>query len=183
MNDTFSPRAPLFNGWRLTGWGSLLALLVLPAMAMQMTSEVNWTVGDFVFAAILLSCLGGIAELAVRFTRHGALRIGYLLTGFTAFITCWSNAAVGIIGDDDTVNVFFFVMVAVGLVAGAFLRFRPASMRWIAVLLAIGQYAVGVAALIMMPGHAVEWGFLTFFVLLWLAASWSFHRGSILPTV
>jgi len=178
MNDRTSPRPTLFNGWRIAGWGSALALLLLPAMAMQFTEEVNWTASDFVFAAILLGFVGTVIELAARFARPGTARIGYMLAGLTAFLTFWSNAAVGIIGDEDAVNVFFFLMVLAALVAGMMVRFRAGPMRWIAVMLAIGQYAVGIAALSMMPGHAVEWGFLTFFALLWLSAAWCFHSAA-----
>ena len=181
MNDPSSPCGPLSNGWRIAGWGSLLALLMLPALAMQMTSEVNWTAGDFVFAAILLGFVGTVIELSARFARPGAPRIGYLIAGFTAFFTFWSNAAVGIIGDEDSVNVFFFLMVAGAILAAMVVRFRTATMRWITVLLAFGQYAVGIAALRMMPGHAVEWGFLTLFALLWLTAAWCFNRAVIKP--
>ncbi|RYD45606.1 MAG: hypothetical protein EOP63_00620 [Sphingomonadales bacterium] len=179
MNDISARRAPLLNGWRIAGWGSLLALLMLPALAMQITGEVNWTAGDFVFAAVLLGFVGTMVELAVRFARPGAPRIGYIIAGFTTFFTCWSNAAVGIIGDEDSVNVFFFHMVVVAIVAAMVVRFRPGAMRWIAVSLAIGQYAVGIAALNMMPGHAVEWGFLTIFAFLWLTAAWCFHRAAV----
>ena len=182
MNDLSSPRAPLFNGWRIVGWGSLLALLMLPALAMQMTGEVNWTAGDFVFSAILLGFIGTVVELAARFARPGALRIGYLIAGFTAFFTFWSNAAVGIIGDEDSVNVFFFLMVAGAILAAMVVRFRPGAMKWIAVLLAIGQYVVGIAALRMMPGHAVEWGFLTVLAVLWLTAAWCFNRAVLKQT-
>ena len=182
MNNLSSPRAPLFNGWRIAGWGSLLALLMLPALAMQMTGEVNWTAGDFVFAAILFGFIGTVVELAVRFARPGAPRIGYLIAGFTAFFTFWSNAAVGIIGDEDSVNVFFFVMVTGAILAAMVVQFRPEAMRWIAVLLAIGQYAVGIAALRMMPSHAVEWGFLTVFAVFWLTAAWCFNRAVIKRT-
>jgi hypothetical protein len=76
MNDISARRAPLLNGWRIAGWGSLLALLMLPALAMQITGEVNWTAGDFVFAAVLLGFVGTMVELAVRFARPGAPRIG-----------------------------------------------------------------------------------------------------------
>ncbi|AMK24654.1 hypothetical protein VVT58_14770 [Sphingobium sp. SJ10-10] len=176
MNDLSSPRSPLLNGWRIAGWGSLLALLMLPALAMQMTGEVNWTAVDFAFAAISLGFVGIVVELAARFARPGAPRIGYLIAGFTAFFTLWSNAAVGIIGDEDSVNIFFFLMVAAAILSAMVVRFRPGAMRWIAVLLAIGQYAVGIAALRMMPGHAVEWGFLTIFALSWLTAAWCFNR-------
>ncbi len=179
MNDMSAQRAPLLNGWRMAGWGSLLALLMLPALMMQITREVNWTAGDFLFAAILLGFVGTMVELAVRFAQPGAPRIGYIIAGFTAFITFWSNAAVGIIGDEDSVNIFFYLMISGAIGAATIGRFRPAAVRSIAVLLAIGQYAVGIAALRMMPGHAVEWGFLTIFALLWLTAAWCFHRAII----
>lgn len=183
MNDISTRRASLLNGWRIAGWGSLLALLMLPALAMQITGKVNWTAGDFVFAAILLGFVGTTVELAVRFARPGAPRIGYIIGGFTALFTFWSNAAVGIIGDEDSVNLFFYLMVLGAIVAAIVVRFRPGAMRWIAVLLAIGQYAVGIAALNMMPGHPVEWGFLTIFALLWLTAAWCFHRAVTKPTI
>lgn len=179
MNDISTRRVAFLNGWRIAGWGSLLALLMLPALAMQMTGAVNWTAGDFIFAAILLGIVGTVVELAARFARPGAPHIGYIISGFTAFITFWSNAAVGIIGDEDSVNVFFFLMVVGAILAGMVARFRPAVMRWIAVLLAIGQYAVGIAALNMMPGHVVEWGFLIIFALMWLTAAWCFHRAAM----
>lgn len=178
MTDRITSRAPFLNGWRIAGWGSLVALLLLPALAMQFTREVDWTASDFVFAAILLGFLGGVVELAVRFSRSGSARGGYLLAGFTAFFTLWSNAAVGIIGDDDAVNQFFFLMVIAALVAGAAARFRPGAMRGIALALALGQYAVGIASRFMMPGHATEWGVLTIFAALWSASGWLFHRAA-----
>lgn len=103
-NDIPTHRAPLLNGWRIAGWGSLLALLAF---------------------------VGTVVELAARFARPGAPRIGYILAGFTAFLTFWSNAAVGIIGDEDSVNVFFCLMVLAGMVAGMVVRFRAGAMRWI----------------------------------------------------
>lgn len=56
LHDISARHVPLVNGWRIAGWGSLLALLMLPALAMQITDEV--TAGDFVFAAILLGFVG-----------------------------------------------------------------------------------------------------------------------------
>jgi len=175
MDNMMNSRRPLMNGWRIAGWGSLLAVLLLPALAMQLTSEVDWTASDFVFAAILLGFVGGVVELAARFAQPGTARAGYILAGLVAFFTFWSNAAVGIIGDDDDVNILFFLIVVGAIAASALYRFRPGAMRWIAVLLAAGQYAIGVAALFMMPGHAVEWGVLTMFALLWSACGWLFH--------
>lgn len=177
MNGNASSTRPAFlNGWRIAGWGSLLAILLLPAFAMQFTTEVNWTASDFVFAAVLLGFLGAVVELAARLARPGGPRIGYVLAGVTTFLTLWSNAAVGIIGDDDFVNSFFVIMIVTGMVIGAFSRFRPGAMKWLTAALGIGQYGTGIAALSLMPGHAVEWGILTFFAVLWFASSWCFAR-------
>ena len=99
--DASSTRPSFLNGWRIAGWGSLLAILLLPAFAMKFTAEVNWTASDFVFAAMLLGFLGTVVELAVRLARPGGQRIGYVVADMTTFLTLWSNAAVGIIGDDE----------------------------------------------------------------------------------
>jgi hypothetical protein len=99
-----------------------------------------------------------------------------MLFGLACFFTFWINAAVGIIGDEEAVNIWFFGMVVAALIIGFVARFRPVPMRWIALALAAGQYGVGIAALYMMPGHGVEWGLLTGFAVLWLAVAWCFQR-------
>lgn len=174
--DASSTRPSFLNGWRIAGWGSLLAILLLPAFAIKFTAEVNWTASDFVFAAMLLGFLGTVVELAVRLARPGGQRIGYVVAGMTTFLTLWSNAAVGIIGDDDFVNSFFVIMIIAAMVIGGFARFRPGMMKWLTTALGIGQYGTGIAALFLMPGHAVEWGILTFFAMLWFVSSWCFAR-------
>lgn len=73
-------------------------------------------------------------------------------------------------------------MIAGAILAAMVVRLRTGAMQWIAVLLALGQYTVGIAALRMMPGHAVEWGFLTVFALLWLTAAWCFNRAVLNQT-
>ena len=103
-------------------------------------------------------------------------RQGYLLAGFTAFFTMWSNAAVGIIGDDEWVNQFFFWMVLGGIALSLLARFRPVAMRWITGAIALGQIAMGFVAMQVMPGHGVEWGVIAFFALLWGSAAWCFDR-------
>ena len=44
-------------GWRIAGWSAAAALLALPAIAMQLGAEVDWTVSDFVVAAAILLSL------------------------------------------------------------------------------------------------------------------------------
>jgi hypothetical protein len=46
--------------WRLALWGGLAAVLCAPLVAMQFTSEVNWTWFDFAMMGGLLG-VGGVA--------------------------------------------------------------------------------------------------------------------------
>lgn len=171
------------NGWRIAGWGALLALLLLPAIAMRFTPEVNWTASDFFFAAVLLFALGLGTELAVRVGRGGPQRLGMLAATVGGFLTVWITGAVGIIGSENEPLNFWFVLLVMGAVlASVLVWFRPAAMRWIIGAVALGQYGFGIAALYRMPGHAVEWGVLTFFAMIWGFAALCFHRAAIAGT-
>lgn len=165
------------NGWRIAGWGALLALLVLPAIAMRFTREVQWTGSDFVFAAVLLFLLGFGVEVAMRIGRNAPQRVGMMIATLGGFMTVWINGAVGMIGsENEPINLTFIVMAGFGVLASLAVWFRPHIMRWIMGALALGQYGVGIAALYEMPGHAVEWGVLTFFAFIWAGAAACFHR-------
>lgn len=166
-------------GWRVAGWSAAAALLALPAIAMQFTSEVDWTTGDFIFAGVLLLITGLAAEGGLRLARSRQHLIGFGFATFASFFTIWSNLAVGIIGsEDEAINAHFFTLLGVAIVASILLRFRPRPMSVITGVLAVSQVALGLAAQRAMPGHAVEWGILAFFACLWLAASLSFRSVS-----
>lgn len=175
--DTIAAR--WINGWRIAGWGALLALLLLPAIAMRFTREVNWTASDFVFAFVLLFSLGLGVELAMRIGRGAPQRLGMMAGTGGASLTVWVTGAVGIIGsENEALNFGFVLLVFAAILASVLVWFRPHAMRWIAGALALGQYGLGVAALWEMPGHRVEWGALTFFALIWGFSALCFHRAA-----
>jgi len=166
-------------GWRIAGWSAAAALLSLPAIAMFITDEVAWTGSDFIIAGLLLLVTGLAAEGALRLARNWAHLIGYGLTIFTAFLTVWSNLAVGIIGAEaEPINRGFFAILAAGLIAAALARFRARSISTITGIVSVSQLALGLAALRAMPGHGVEWGVLAILALLWLGASLAFRKAS-----
>ena len=181
MTEVQTRGRTLFNGWRLAGWGALAALLCLPAVAMQLTGEVDWTASDFVFAAVLLTALGTGVEIAVRVGRSARHKVAIALAALGAFLTVWINMAVGIIGsEDEPTNLAFLAMVGMAIVASLLVSFRPGRMRWIMAALAAGQFAVGIAAATWtMPGHAVEWGALGFFATIWGASAACFHSAHL----
>lgn len=166
-------------GWRIAGWSSAAALLALPAIAMQFTSEVDWTGSDFVVAGLLLVATGLAAEFALRMARAWPDLLGFGLAIATAFLTVWANLAVGIIGaEDEPINIGFFAVLACGLLAAAAFRFRRRASSAIAGIMAASQLALGLAAMQVMPGHAIEWGVLAVLALLWMGVSLALRRGA-----
>ncbi|WP_409018555.1 hypothetical protein [Brevundimonas vesicularis] len=77
-------------------WGVIAGLLLLPAIAMRFTAEVNWGAEDFAFAAILLIGAGLLFELAVwkLTTTRARLVAGALI--LLAVLVVWAEAAVGL---------------------------------------------------------------------------------------
>lgn len=73
-------------------------ILLMPLLAMQFTSDVNWGVFDFVIMGALLMGMGAIWVVTarkVRSTRHRIL-LGAVL-GMVLFLM-WAELAVGIFG-------------------------------------------------------------------------------------
>ncbi len=84
---------------RLTGILVLASvLLLIPLIAMQFTTEVNWSPFDFLIAGVLLFGTGLACEFALRKikkTTHRLVICGAILA--TLFLV-WAELAVGIFG-------------------------------------------------------------------------------------
>lgn len=133
------------NGWRIAGWGFAAALLATPFVAMQFTREVNWTAGDFLFAAIMIGLVGLAIEFAVRASRQGSYRLGFAVAVLASFLMIWVNLAVGIVGNEnEPVNQWFFAIVGVFILGSFVARARAGAMKWVLIATAASQLAVGV---------------------------------------
>ncbi len=92
-------RSDRYWSWfRKAMWGGATFLVLLPAVAMRFTDDVNWTESDFVFAAALLFGSAGIIEVAARANASLAYRAGVVAAVGATFLTIWANGAVGMIG-------------------------------------------------------------------------------------
>lgn len=89
-------RPGLPPSWRIALWGTIAALLALPALAMQFTREVNWGPGDFLAAAILLGTTGLGLELSARAPLSRVGRVAGAATLVLALLAVWAELAVGI---------------------------------------------------------------------------------------
>jgi hypothetical protein len=83
------------NGWRrMLRWGVIAGLLVLPAVAMQFTGEVNWTAFDFLFAGGVLIGAGLVYELIASRTANPVYRtvLGLAVIGGVLAVWAWAVA-------------------------------------------------------------------------------------------
>ena len=70
------------------------ALLLVPFTAMQFTSEVDWTLSDFIIMGILLFVTGLMIELALR--KADRYRVGAAVIIVALFLWFWAELAVGV---------------------------------------------------------------------------------------
>lgn len=154
-------------------WAAAAGLLVLPAVAMQFTAEVNWTFSDFVFMGLLLAAAASAVEIGMRVSRDAFYRLGVLAATAGAFLTVWVNAAVGMIGsEDNVVNLLYLGVVMTALVGSILARLRAAGMaRAMFAALAL-HVAIGIAALVVDLGDtpARVIGVTALFAMPWLLA-------------
>jgi hypothetical protein len=76
----------------------ITALLMVPLIAMQFTTEVNWTWFDFVVAGILLYGTGLLCELVLRKVRDTGRRFLVIGIVLVVLFLVWAELAVGIFG-------------------------------------------------------------------------------------
>ncbi len=77
---------------------SVAFLLLIPFLAMQFTSQVNWSPFDFLVMGILLLSAGLIGERVWRTVKKTEYRIALLLVVLAVFVLIWAELAVGIFG-------------------------------------------------------------------------------------
>jgi len=76
----------------------VVAILLIPFIAMQFTTEVNWNIMDFVVAGILLLGVGVTIDYAIRKIAKTYYRFAVIITVILLFILIWAELAVGIFG-------------------------------------------------------------------------------------
>ena len=87
---------PGLAGWRPAGWGTVLGLLLLPAIAMRFSDQPNWTPFDFMMAGGLLIGAGLLIELVVWKTARPLVRLGLIGLVLLAVMVIWADGAIGV---------------------------------------------------------------------------------------
>jgi hypothetical protein len=170
---------------RLAGWGGAVVILLLPVVAMRFTSEVDWTLSDFIVMGALLGGSGLVLELATRRATSLAYRFGVTVAVAACFLLVWVNLAVGFLGDEgNPANLMFLGVIAVAFAGALAARSRPAAMARAMLAAAAAQVlagAIGFAAGWAAPGgqgvYEVVMG-TSLFTGLWLLAAWLFRKAA-----
>jgi hypothetical protein len=71
-------------------------ILLIPLIAMQFSSGVNWTLSDFLVAAVLLFGAGSLFVLSARKTRQTSKRVILGVLFAVALLYVWAELAVGV---------------------------------------------------------------------------------------
>ncbi|MBW8311832.1 MAG: hypothetical protein K0M64_07315 [Rhizobium sp.] len=158
-------------------WGGAAALLLLPAVAMQFTREVQWDAFDFLVMGGMLLAVCLAYETAVRFARGNAYLVAAAIAVGASFLTAWANLAVGIIGSEDNpVNDIFFGVIAVAFVGALLSRLRPRGLAWAMLATAVAQLAACLYA--WFGGHGHVFVFTGVMCGLWLTAAQLFRNSA-----
>jgi len=148
------------NKTRLIMWTVIAMFIVFILLVKHFTNfgqvEVQWN--EAIAYGIILLIVGGVYEMWQWLkTRSGAYRfaLGVGLAGM--FLLGWVSGAVGIIGsENNTVNLMYWAVPAVGFIGSLISRFKSRGMARTLFLTASVQFLVPVVALIISP--EVSWG-------------------------
>ena len=174
------------NGKRILVWVGIVALLLLiPLIAMQITSEVKWDFTDFAIMGAVLFGIGFAYELIAHRSVNTKYRTAFGVGLLGAFLLFWVNGAVGIIGHEgQPANLSYGAVFAVGLIGALIARFKARGMATTLFVAAAVQLLVPVCAYFIWPPPETSWApsiigvFLLsgFFALIFLASGMLFKN-------
>ncbi len=123
-------------------------LLIIPLTASFITSEMQWTLSDYVLVWVMLFTTGIIYMFVSRLSSDNTYRAAVALAVVTGLLMVWSNLAVGIIGNEDNmINVVYFIILMLGFIGAFFVRFQSGGLSrvlggMILLLAAVASYAL-----------------------------------------
>jgi hypothetical protein len=156
-----------FKPWRAIGWGSAVALILTPLVAMQFTTQVDWDETDFIVATVIFGIVGGLIECAVRLSANWYFRFGAMFAVLAGFMVIWANLAVGMIGNENNPVNLWFVAVLFIAIAGCIASRGRRSILPIAMFLA-GTLQIGIGTFAGIWGSDMRGGRFTIV----LASAW-----------
>ncbi|MCC2630454.1 MAG: hypothetical protein K0S38_263 [Candidatus Paceibacter sp.] len=166
-----------------------LVLLLIPLFGTLLGSGIEgqgwyWTPWDFILMGSIIYIAGLFFEFFATRSSSLAYKAGAGLAVLTAFLILWVTLAVRIIGDDNPVNLLYYVLILVGLIGAFISRFKPLGMMRAALVTAVVQIAIPTIAVIFFPTFDFSPGVLPVFgmnavlALMWIASALLFRSAA-----
>ena len=76
----------------------VVSLLLIPLIAMQFTTEVNWNITDFIIAGLLLFSVLLLIDFTKRKLQDSKYKALIIIAIVVIFLLIWTELAVGILG-------------------------------------------------------------------------------------
>jgi hypothetical protein len=122
-------QASLSLSLRWVAFATALVLMV-PLVAMQFTTEVQWGPADFIIMGALIFCTGLSYVLLTRYAPNFIYRAAIAGAIGTTFLMIWANLAVGLIGSGPHAGNLMYIGVVGVVIIGTFLsRFTAKGME------------------------------------------------------
>ncbi|GAB3351915.1 hypothetical protein [Lysobacter tyrosinilyticus] len=168
-------------------WGGAALLLLLPAIAMPFTPEVNWTGSDFAVMGFMLAGTCGLYELATWLSSNTAYRAASGMAVVTGLMTIWANLAVGMFGSEhNPLNLMFGGVLLVPISGALLTTFRARGMALTMAATATAQVLAAAIGLVVGltvgmdephgPGIARETFLTACFAVPWIVSAQLFRR-------
>ena len=171
---------------RLITWSVVIILLLLvPLIAMQFNTGVNWGTLDFAVAALLLAGAAFSYEIIARKGQAASYRIGVGIAVLSSLFLVWANLAVGLIGDESNpANLLYIGVLLAGFIGAIVSGFRARGLALTLFAMAIVQALIGGIAIVAGLGLPASppkeiAGVTGFFVFLFAVAGLMFLRAGV----
>jgi hypothetical protein len=125
------------------------SILLIPLVAMQFTSEVNWTLFDFIAMGVLLLGTSLAFEFFLSRTSSMKYRVAAGLAIGTCLLLTWMNLAVGIIGNENNpANLLYFAVPMILFLGAIYAEFEAKALARVLFMTAGALALIPIIALV-----------------------------------
>ena len=167
--------------WKIALWAAPALFMLLMLINNRLGDGEGWSVGDFVFAGVVLYGALGAYEWVTRRPGNPAQRAGFGLGIAALVLLLWGNAAVGI--TDTDADGWYLAVVAVGVIGALGARFRPRGMAWAMAATVVALVLAGATALVagkIGPNNSAPeiLAITAFYAILFAGSAWLFRQAA-----
>lgn len=161
------------------------SVLLIPLVIMLFSTEMNWSVLDYIIVWLLLFSSGLTYRLVTKKKRSISYKAAIVLAVLTGLFMMWVNLGVGIFGSGpNPVNLSYAVVLTIGLFGSIIARFKPRGMALTLYIMAFANTLLTVFAIIYnnyvpTEEHVMQIVVINFFFIVMWTASGLLFRNAI----